>query len=475
MITGRTLITEAPGRNGHKDWRIEGFEKRIDHRHHALDALVVALTRQGYIQRLSHVNQIDATREEKESMRRPTWFPLPHPDLRNMVKDQLERTIPSIKNRQRLLTKSANTTKYLKDPAHGLLGEQLQRKGKLYAVRGPLHDEQPMGEIREQRRWPLKKVLSWMEEQADAMHAVRPVAKGDAAYAKRFIAHEHERAMLETHLAKYEGNMAKMKKALKKDPITNAKNEAVEFITVFETKFAVVRTLSPLFSMAMVQKIIDRSVRKRIAAHLEAFGDDPKKAFTGDGLFILNDGHAQKLQKVRCVAFDTTIADTKGFTRLEHKNDPNTKQHVKKGENYALVVYEHLETGAREFDVIAFYDAVERKVNGLDIVDPKPGYRHFILRKNDLVYVPRPGEDIASVNWTDGGAIRDRLYRTVKFSGDRHYFLPTSISTPVNLENSVNEFYSQNCIERIKEDSPETHISKVCVPLQLSRTGAVMI
>jgi CRISPR-associated endonuclease Csn1 len=471
-ITGRTLITEAPGRNGHKDWRIEGFEKRIDHRHHALDALVVALTRQGYIQRLSNVNQIDATREEKEAMRKPTWFPLPHPELRSMVKDQLERTIPSIKNRQRLLTKSANITKYLKDPVHGILGEKPQRTGKLHAVRGPLHDEQPMGEIREQRRWPLKKVISWLENQPDAIQSVRAVVKGDPDYAKRFIAHEHERAMLEAHLAKYDGTMAKMKKALKKDPITNAKNELVEHITVFETKFAVVRTLSPMFSTAMVDKIIDRSLRKRITAHLKAFGDDPKKAFTGDGLHILNDGQTQKLYKVRCVAFDTTIADTKGFTRLEHKNDPNTKQHVKKGDNYALVVYEHLESGAREFDVVSFYDAVARKVNGLDIVDPKPGYRHFILRKNDLVYVPRPGEELHTVDWNDAKAVGDRLYRTVKFSGDRHYFLPVRTSSPVTIAGAQNEYFSQNCLEKIKEDSPETHISKVCMPLNVNRIGS---
>jgi len=472
-ITGRTLITEAPGRNGHKDWRIEGFEKRIDHRHHALDALVVALTRQGYIQRLSNVNQIAASREEKEAMRKPTWFPLPHPELRALVKDQLERTIPSIKNRQRLLTKSANTTKFLKDPAHGVLGEQMQRKGKLHAVRGPLHDEQPMGEVREQRKWPLKKVIAWLEEQADGMHSLRPLEKEDPAYIKRFIAHNHERAMLEAHLAKYDGKVDKMKKALKKDPITNSKNEVVEHITVFETKFAVVRTLSPLFSLAMVEKIIDRSVRKRISAHLLAFGGDPKKAFTGDGLHTLNDGQTQKIFKVRCVAFDTTIADTKGFTRLEHKNDPNTKQHVKKGENYALVIYENLETGAREFDVVAFYDAVARKVNGLDIVDPKPGYRHFILRKNDMVYVPRPGEELENVDWSDTGAVGDRIMRMTQMSGNRCYFLRCNISTTVSYGKDVLEFGSQSAAEFEDRDEPRTKVNSVCVPISIDRLGMI--
>jgi hypothetical protein len=216
-------------------------------------------------------------------------------------------------------------------------------------------------------------------------------------------------------------------------------------------------------------------VRKRIAAHLKAFGDDPKKAFTGDGLFILNDGQGQKLQKVRCVAFDTTIEDTKGFTRLEHKNDPNTKQHVKKGENYALVVYEHLETGAREFDVIAFYDAVARKVNGLDIVDPKPGYRHFILRKNDLVYVPRPGENLASVDWTDTKAVGDRVMRMIQMSGKQFYFLRCNISTPVSYGKDGLEFGSQSASEFDDRDEPRTKISAVCLPVRVNRLGSVNV
>src|SRR5690606_1639492 len=60
-ITGRSLIEEIPLKNGagHKDWRMEGYDKRIDHRHHALDALVVALTRQAYIQKLTGLRQLN--------------------------------------------------------------------------------------------------------------------------------------------------------------------------------------------------------------------------------------------------------------------------------------------------------------------------------------------------------------------------------------------------------------------------------
>ena len=45
--------------------RLANWSKRNDHRHHALDALVVACTRQGYIQRLNRLN----TEDDKLSMR----------------------------------------------------------------------------------------------------------------------------------------------------------------------------------------------------------------------------------------------------------------------------------------------------------------------------------------------------------------------------------------------------------------------
>ncbi|MBK7946215.1 MAG: type II CRISPR RNA-guided endonuclease Cas9 [Flavobacteriales bacterium] len=58
-ITGRKLIEEIHRTNGakHVDYKIEGYDKRIDHRHHALDALVVALTRQRYIQKIAQLKQ----------------------------------------------------------------------------------------------------------------------------------------------------------------------------------------------------------------------------------------------------------------------------------------------------------------------------------------------------------------------------------------------------------------------------------
>ena len=104
----------------------------------------------------------------------------------------------------------------------------------------------------------VEKVIVWLDKQKDALAELKPLTKEDPEFAERFIAHMHERALLNDHLTKYEGDIAKWKKGMKKDPIVNAKNEEVQEITVLETKYAMVRTLSPTFSLPMVDKIIDR-------------------------------------------------------------------------------------------------------------------------------------------------------------------------------------------------------------------------
>lgn len=478
-ITGRSLIEEIPLKNGagHKDWRMEGYDKRIDHRHHALDALVVALTRQAYIQKLTGLRQLNLNEADEARVKRPTWWPLPHPQLREMVKVQLERTIPSIKNRQRLLTRAANSTAYLKDPTTGAKATKRQRVGRLYAVRGPLHNEQPMGEVRMQERWPMKMVLARLAElmgPEGALHVVRPIDKTDPAYPTRMLAHEHERALLHAHLSKYDGSLERMRKALKKDPILNANGEEVTEMTMLVPRYTATKSLGPQFTASMVKGVIDRGVRKRLEEHLARFGNDPKKAFEGDALNLLNDGTGPRITKVRYVVDDVIVGQAKGRIPQRRKNDPNQKLHVEKGENHALAVFVNTTTGEREFEVVPFYDAVARKLNGLELVEPRNGFKHFLLRKGDLVYVPRPGEDPSGIDWKDPSTIAERIYRVVKFSGNRFYFLPATVSTPVSKDTGISEFYSPGCVEFVDTDEPErTKIAPVCIPITIDRLGRV--
>ena len=64
---GETEVVTVEHRDGERtDERIKDWSKRKDHRHHAIDALVVACTRQSYIQRLNRVNA-EPDREEMDA------------------------------------------------------------------------------------------------------------------------------------------------------------------------------------------------------------------------------------------------------------------------------------------------------------------------------------------------------------------------------------------------------------------------
>lgn len=56
---GLTEIVETEHRGQkHTEERIVGWSKRLDHRHHAIDALTIACTKQGYIQRLNNLSSL---------------------------------------------------------------------------------------------------------------------------------------------------------------------------------------------------------------------------------------------------------------------------------------------------------------------------------------------------------------------------------------------------------------------------------
>lgn len=481
-ITGRKLIEEVHRTNGanHKDYKIEGYDKRIDHRHHALDALVVALTRQKYIQKIARLKQKGDPLTQDEAAGKLTWWPLPHRDLRSIVKDKLERTIPSIKNRQRLLTKASNRTAYYDTEAGKVRSgkEGKPQQGRLLAVRGKLHEEQPMGEVRRQERMPIDKVMKRLVEVSDKngpLHLLRPLAKEDPAYRSRFLSHERERAWLEDRLARYNGDTKAALKDWKKTPPMNSKGEPVLALTVLVPYYASTQPIGGL-SPKMMTKVLDTAVARSLDGHVAAFNNDYEKALTDDGLNALNDERRSRLEaplkRVRIKKHDTPIWDTDGHRQLLRPGSGNERLHIKMGDNYALAVHVHLETGERTFDIVSFYDAVQRKRLGLELIDPKPDHRSFLLRKKDPVYVPRPGELIRDIPWKDQQAIWERLYSTVKFSGERHYFNHSALSA-IAKGFEGQELGSQNCTEFIDADEPRTKISSAAIPVQVNRLGHV--
>ena len=130
--------------------RITDWSKRKDHRHHAIDALVVACTRQGYIQRLNRLSSEsdrDEMRRETELHKEPTTDKLsllerwlsqrPHFSVQD-VSDKVAEILISYRPGKRAVTRGRNI--YLRQHKKCV-------QAGLLVPRGPLSKETVYGEI----------------------------------------------------------------------------------------------------------------------------------------------------------------------------------------------------------------------------------------------------------------------------------------------------------------------------------------
>ena len=163
--------TERVSREGEatEKLRIKDWSKRKDHRHHAIDALVVASTRQGYIQRLNRVSsesereemseEIEvqkATKTDKLSLLERWLAQRPHLSVR-AVSDKVAEILISYRPGKRVVTRGRNI--YRKKTADGREVTCVQRG--VLVPRGELMEASLYGKILSQgrerivKRYPL--------------------------------------------------------------------------------------------------------------------------------------------------------------------------------------------------------------------------------------------------------------------------------------------------------------------------------
>ena len=163
--------TERVSREGEttEKLRIKDWSKRKDHRHHAIDALVVASTRQGYIQRLNRVSsesereamsgEIEmqkVTKTDKLSLLERWLTQRPHLSVR-AVSDKVAEILISYRSGKRVVTRGRNI--YRKKTADGREVTCVQRG--VLVPRGELMEASLYGKILSQgrerivKRYPL--------------------------------------------------------------------------------------------------------------------------------------------------------------------------------------------------------------------------------------------------------------------------------------------------------------------------------
>ncbi len=400
----------------------KGFQKkRIDHRHHAMDALVIACMTREHVNLLnnqsakSEVSRYDLQNKlrnkEKESwfdkkenrqIERDVFkdFKKPWENFTVDAKHKLETIVVSFKQNLRVINKATNKYEKYKDGKK----VKVEQEGINWAIRKPMHKDTVSGKVN----------LSWIK-----------VSKGKILTATR--------KMIDTS-----------------------------------------------FDLKTIESITDTGIQKILKNYLESKGNNPELAFSPEGLedlnkniSLYNDGKFHKpIYKIRIFELGSK------FPLGETGNKTSKYVEAAKGTNLYFAIY-HDENGKRSYETIQLNIVIERLKQGLKPVEFKKE-NDFFLCPNDLVYVPtnEEFENEQSVNSKNLNTDQiERIYKVEKFSDKECYFTKCNIASLIkqyDAKSKFGELESQNklqttmCNERLK-------IVEFCLKLSVDRLGNVKL
>ncbi|MGB1296288.1 MAG: type II CRISPR RNA-guided endonuclease Cas9 [Flavobacteriales bacterium] len=407
----------------------QGFnKKRIDHRHHALDALVVACVTRDHTHYLNNLNSKELNHDgvkEKLLIRNKQGdftktFLMPWEHFTKEAKHHLETIVVSFKQNLRVINKTSNKFWSYKDENGNV---NLDKNGK------------PIKKLRKQTQgdnWAIRK--SMHKETVYGLYNIK-TPKGKIATAVR-------------------------------TPLSDIKNEK------------------------QLDKITDEHIRSVILPnHLKNYLDEegnPKfdEAFSSEGVEdlnknIVNLNNGKKHQPIYKVKL---FEVGRKFSMSEDEHSPKHKKYVEaaKGTNLFFAVYWDEKKQKRTYETVPLNEVIahQKQVAHLPKAErkpiqpnPKKGEFLFALSPNDLVYVPSD-EELDVVDQIDFENLTKeqvgRIYKMVSSTGSNCFFIQSRVSTPIK---SKFEFLSLNKMEKSTEG---IMIKARCIKLKTNRLGAIL-
>lgn len=443
------MVEYFEDKDGKTIGRIKDWTKRNDHRHHAMDALTVAFTRHNHIQFLNYKNarrdedhkksNVIHAIENKETYRdknnklrfKP---PIPIDDFRAEAKKHLESILVSHKGKNKISTKNINKIKLKK----GVM------KVKQSTPRGQLHKETIYG--------ASKQYVS-KEEKVNASF--------DEAKINTVAKLKYKTALL--NRLKEFGNDPKKaftgKKSLAKNPVyvdemqTQKVPEKVKTVEI-ETIFTIRKDVNPdnFKTEKNIDKVVDLKVRKILKDRLREYGGDAKKAFSNleENPIWLNKEKGISIKTVRITGVSNAIPlhhkkDKEGKDILDENGKPQAVDFVSTGNNHHVAIYRD-EKGNLQEEVVSFFEAVERKNQGLPVIkkEHELGWEFLFTMKQNEFFVfsnEEKGFNPAEIDLLDEknySEISPNLFRVQKFT-IRDYFFRHHLETNVeNLKETSN-------------------------------------
>lgn len=403
----------------------KGFnKKRIDHRHHALDALIIACATRSHINYLNNQNALDKDKakgqQSREDLKRVLcdkkyndaseknyrWiFKQPWSTFAIETKEKLNTTIISFKQNLRVINKTVN--KYERwENVNGKMEKVIveQTKGDSWAIRKSLHKDTVSGKVNLQRiKVPKDKILTATRKNIDTS-----------------------------------------------------------------------------FNEKMIRSITDKGIQKILLNYLKEKGNNPEVAFTAEGIEEMNNSISKynnakqhkPILKVRIFELGSK------FNVGINGNKKDKYVEAAKGTNLFFAIYKD-KNDKRNYVSIPFNEvvesqkqsaALEQNPQSVPLKNEKNDDLVFHLSPNDLVYVPTQ-EEIENPMLVDFDKLKKeqvkRIYKNVSFSGVDCFFVRNDVAT--SIVNKV-EFSALNKSERTIDG---IQIKSICWKIEVNRLGKI--
>lgn len=455
----------------------KGFnKKRIDHRHHAMDAIVIACANRNIVNYLNNEAASGKAKLSRYDLQKLLCDKAKTDDKGNykwvvrkpwesFTQDTywaLENIIVSFKQNLRVINKATNHFLHYSEEGKKIFVKQ--EKGDNWAIRKSMHKDTVFGEVNLRRK--------------------KTVALNEAIKnPQSIVVKDFKRKLLE--LLKLGFDAKRIKKYFEDNKeIWNDVNLSKIEVYYFskDTKdrfFATRKPLDTSFDRKKIESsITDTGIQKILLRHLELKDNNPDIAFSPDGIdemnrniVQLNSGkYHQAIIKVRVYE----KADKFAVGQLGNKSSKFVE--AAKGTNLFFAVYEssildektNTIKKKRNYATIPLNVAIERQKQGLPVApkDENGNDPIFVLSPNDLVYLPTT-DDLAT------GIIaqpldRGRIYKMVSCTGNRLYVMP------YNVANSIVDKFEYSQLNKIEFTDDRTSIKENCIFIKVDRLGGII-
>jgi CRISPR-associated endonuclease Csn1 len=425
---------------------LKGFnKKRIDHRHHALDALVIACITK------DHINYITSINTKRENISLVS-------KLRNIVEIEKDKKYPDGSSKRVKMKVAKN----------------FHKPWDIFTQDAKIKLETTVVSFKQNSRVinnTKNKYWSYYDEQGNLRIDKNGKPKKDLT-------------------EQIKGDKIVVRKSLHK-AFTYGKVD-LKFVKLPKDKFATaIRVnIDSSFDTKKIEKVTDTGIQRILGNYLKSKNNDSEFAFSQEGLEEMNQNISlyNKGKKHKPILKARIYEIGSRFQVGQNGNKTSKFVEADKGTNLFFAIYKGKNKKGeeiRQFVSIPLNEAIETLKQGgnsapIKLFD-KDKYEYtllFTLSPNDLVYVPTKDE-IENHQLVDFSNLKKeqttRIYKMVSSSGSECYFIRYDIAALIKIYDAntkLGELLSKNKLETTM-DFEVTRIKEVCWKLSLSRTGKI--